>query len=199
MQRPSNKEEPKQLWIISYADFMTVLMIFFLVMYGTTVMAKNARQKTMPEPQAAFSESMKRIKDRLQDQVEINEEQSKTTIRLGEAILFQSGHADLSNNAIRTLEELANSINLVEGQVVIEGHTDNVPVNSKSYKSNWELSAARAFSVIHALGDHGVKPSRLAAWGFGDTRPVAPNDTEMHRAQNRRIEVVILKSNKKTA
>jgi chemotaxis protein MotB len=156
-------------------------------------------KKTMPEPQAAFSESMKRIKNRLQDQVEINEEQSKTTIRLGEAILFQSGHADLSNNAIRTLEELANSINLVEGQVVIEGHTDNVPVTSAVFKSNWELSAARAFSVIHALGEHGVNTARLAAWGFGETRPVAPNDTELHRAQNRRIEIVILKAKQKTA
>jgi chemotaxis protein MotB len=197
MQPPIYKEEPKQLWIISYADFMTVLMIFFLVMYGTTVMAKNARQKMIPADQALFSESMKRIKDRLHDQVEINDEQSKTTIRLGEAILFQSGRSDLSNSAIRTLEELAKSIKLVEGDVIVQGHTDNVPMRGGRYKSNWELSAARTFSVIKELTRNGVPPERLAAWGFGEHRPLVDNLSAENRAQNRRIEVVVLKKKPK--
>jgi chemotaxis protein MotB len=112
--------------------------------------------------------------------------------------LFASGSATLSEDARTTLEELANSIKLTEGDVIIEGHTDNAPILGRRYKSNWELSAARAFSVINALSDRGIEPRRLAAWGFGENRPVAPNDGAVNMAKNRRIEIVILKKKAKT-
>ncbi len=187
------------LWLISYSDFMTILMIFFLAMYGYTYLAKAALLKAEKKQltYSEFAQRMQKIKEGLGEQVKVQDDVDKVVLKLGEKILFASGSATLSDSASGTLEELANSIKLIEGVVIVEGHTDNVPIRAGRYKSNWELSSARAYSVISELSKQGVASERLAAWGFGENRPLVDNDTPEHRNENRRIEVVVLK--KKTA
>jgi len=189
------RRTPRQLWLISYSDFMTILMIFFLAMYGYTYLAKVNLLKSNPQKYARteFSARMNEMKQKLGKQLVVKEDVDKVTLQLSDKILFASGSAALNREAIPTLEDLAKSVKLMEGEVIVSGHTDDVPVVGGRFKSNWELSAARAFSVIQALTKAGLSPQRLAAWGFGENRPVVPNTSAENRAENRRIEVIILK------
>ena len=107
-------------------------------------------------------------------------------------ILFPSGVATLSNRAIPALDALATTLVKYPNPVRVEGHTDNRPIASKIYPSNWELSAARAASVVHRFANGGVGPDRLSVIGFGEYRPLQPNDTPAHRDANRRVVIVIL-------
>jgi chemotaxis protein MotB len=107
-------------------------------------------------------------------------------------ILFPSGVATLSNRAIPALDALATTLVKYPNPVRVEGHTDNRPIASKVYPSNWELSAARAASVVHRFANGGVDPNRLSVIGFGEYRPLQPNDTPAHRDANRRVVIVIL-------
>jgi len=191
----SDRRAPIQLWLISYSDFMTILLIFFLCMYGYTHMARMSLLKSQQKHISYddFSKLVNKLKGSLGQNLEVINGVDKVVVQLREKILFQSGRANLTTDAVGTLAELANSIKLVDGDIIVQGHTDTVPVVGGPFKSNWELSAARAFSVIEALTQSGVMPERLSAWGFGENRPMAPNDKEENRIQNRRIEVVILK------
>lgn len=182
------------LWLVSYSDFMTILMIFFLGLYGYTILAKAALAKKAPKMNyTEFAEAISKIKGPSGEDVEVQQDIGKVILNLPEKILFSSGHAELNANSKRTLEDVAKSLKLVDGEIVVEGHTDNVPVRGGSYESNWELSAARSFSVIEQLARAGVPQDRLAAWGFGEQRPVVPNTDAASRAKNRRIEIVVLK------
>ncbi|HEX4024317.1 MAG TPA: flagellar motor protein MotD [Steroidobacteraceae bacterium] len=109
-------------------------------------------------------------------------------------ILFGSGQARLSRPAIGALQRLAAVLEPWPNAVRVEGHTDNRPIDTAAFPSNWELSAARAASVVHLFMDRGIAPDRLAVLGFGQYRPVAPNTTAAGRNANRRVEVVILGS-----
>jgi chemotaxis protein MotB len=110
-------------------------------------------------------------------------------------LLFPSGSARLSPSAVTAIQHLAAVLMHYPNPVRVEGFTDNVPIRTVQFASNWELSAARAGSVVHVLSGHGVAPSRLAVIGFGDQRPIATNATAVGRESNRRVVVVIL-SNK---
>lgn len=110
-------------------------------------------------------------------------------------LLFPSGSARLSPSAVAAIRHLAAVLMHYPNPVRVEGFTDNVPIRTVQFASNWELSAARAGSVVHVLSGHGVAPSRLAVIGFGDQRPIATNATAVGRDSNRRVVVVIL-SNK---
>lgn len=110
-------------------------------------------------------------------------------------VLFDSGKAVLRNESFDTLDKVGRVLNTTvkDLSVGIEGHTDNEPIKKSGWKSNWELSAARAMSVLHYLSDEmGVNPQRLSATGYGEYRPVASNETKEGRQQNRRVEIVIL-------
>jgi chemotaxis protein MotB len=106
-------------------------------------------------------------------------------------ILFPSGSAQLSPGALSVLEQLALVLAPLPNAIRVEGHTDNVPIRTSAFYSNWELSAARAGSVVRVLAAHGVAPTRLAVVGFGEHRPKTSNDTEQGRNANRRVIVVI--------
>ncbi len=108
-------------------------------------------------------------------------------------MLFSRGDADLRPAEMGLLDKVAQVINTVPNQVRVEGHTDSLPIHTPRFPSNWELSAVRATTVLRYFEGHQVSASRLEATGSADQRPVAPNDTEEHRGQNRRVEVVILK------
>ncbi|HET9865469.1 MAG TPA: flagellar motor protein MotD [Steroidobacteraceae bacterium] len=107
-------------------------------------------------------------------------------------ILFASGEAVLSDKAIPALDALAETLLKYPNPVRVEGHTDNRPINTRYYPSNWELSAARAASVVHRFARAGLAPSRLSVIGFGEYRPAKPNDTVAGRDANRRVVIVIL-------
>ena len=109
-------------------------------------------------------------------------------------LLFPSGSAQLSPSAVAAITRLAAVLMRYPNAIRVEGFTDNVPIKTVQFASNWELSAARAGSVVHVLSAHGVAPSRLAVIGFGDQRPIASNATAAGREANRRVVVVILSS-----
>lgn len=112
-----------------------------------------------------------------------------------EEVLFDSGKSRLKDSATPILDKVARVLNesVPDMSVGIEGHTDNVPIRFSGWKSNWELSAARAMSVLHYLVDEKkVAPNRVSATGYGEFKPVASNDTKEGRQLNRRVEIVIL-------
>ncbi|WP_129644864.1 flagellar motor protein MotD [Peristeroidobacter agariperforans] len=110
-------------------------------------------------------------------------------------ILFPSGVAKLSAEAQNILKQLAQTLKPFPNAIRVEGHTDNLPIKSAAFTSNWELSAARAASVVHLFTDSGLDPHRLAIVGLGEYRPAYPNDTEQNRNLNRRVLLVILSGN----
>jgi chemotaxis protein MotB len=107
-------------------------------------------------------------------------------------ILFASGQARLSAESTAVLRRLAATLRPFPNPIRVEGHTDNVPINTREFRSNWELSAARAATVVHLLMEEGIAPPRLAVIGLGEYRPVKPNDTPEGRNANRRVLLVIL-------
>lgn len=195
---PLPGRNPMNVWLVSYSDFMTILTIFFLAMYGYTYL--DAASLLIPKrgdiSYSMFAEMVEKLKADAGAELKVQEDVDKVTIELSEKILFPSGSAQLNAGAEKTIQGLASSLNKVEGDVIVQGHTDNVPIRGGRFESNWELSAARAFSVIEKLTALGVPEKRLSAWGFGENRPLVKNDTADERAQNRRIEIVVFKTKK---
>ncbi len=115
----------------------------------------------------------------------------------GKPVMFDSGSAQIRPEFVPILEKVAEELMKIPNDIRIEGHTDNRPIHTPMFPSNWELSAARATSVLRFLVGKGIDPSRLSAVGYGEFRPVASNDTPEGRAKNRRVEILVLK--RKTA
>jgi chemotaxis protein MotB len=108
-------------------------------------------------------------------------------------VLFDTGKADLKPVGQQVLDAVAPALRNLPNDVSVEGHTDNVPINGGPFASNWELSAVRATTVVRYLvGTDGLRANRMSATGFADTKPVVPNDSPAHQAQNRRVDVVVL-------
>lgn len=110
-------------------------------------------------------------------------------------LIFDSGKAKIRSEALPLLAKVSGILkdNMAQYNIGIEGHTDNVPIKQSGWKSNWELSTARALSVLHYLAnDQGISPERLSAIGYGEYRPLDSNETSIGRKQNRRVEIVIL-------
>ncbi len=123
-------------------------------------------------------------------QIKLSELEGKVTVRMGEKILFPSGSATISPEGKATLKTIGEAFAAVKGRMIrVDGHTDNVPIKSARFPSNWELSAARAIAVVRYLQEEKIDPSLLAAAGYGEFQPIASNDTPEGRAENRRIEI----------
>lgn len=190
----SERRSASHLWLISYSDFMTILLIFFLSMYGYTYLARASQAKLQKViTYSEFADVVSKMKENLGSDIEILDDFERITIKLQDKILFGSGENKLGGPARQTLAELANSLKLVNGDIIVQGHTDNVPIKRGHFKSNWELSAARSFSVIEELTQNGIEPQRLSAWGFGENRPIKSNQTKQGQLENRRIEIILLK------
>ncbi|RMG21527.1 MAG: endoflagellar motor protein [Deltaproteobacteria bacterium] len=117
----------------------------------------------------------------------------RMVVALATDVLFPSGSAKLSEEGKQAITEVAQLLKEVKGKKFqIEGHTDNVPIKTAKFPSNWELAAARAITVLKTMVEAGMEPERLSAASFADTRPAADNSTKEGRAQNRRIEIVVL-------
>ncbi|MBU2573818.1 MAG: OmpA family protein [Elusimicrobia bacterium] len=109
-------------------------------------------------------------------------------------MLFASGRAELKEPAKKVLAPIAAELKKLPNSIIIEGHTDNVPIRHGKYTSNWELSMARAYSVLLFMSEQGINPKRLAGIGYGENLPAADNATAGGRAKNRRIEISLMKT-----
>ena len=114
-------------------------------------------------------------------------------ISLKDVILFDLGKAELKSSSFKTLNVLVGLAKTVGNPISIEGHTDNVPIKNAAYASNWELSSARAVSVLHYFESKKIAKKRLQFVGYGENQPIYPNDTKAHKQANRRVNIVILR------
>ncbi|MFN3830097.1 MAG: OmpA family protein [Tepidimonas ignava] len=126
------------------------------------------------------------------EEVQLLRREDGLIFRIPSEVLFSAGEAELTPAGRAVIDRLLPTINrLPDYTIVVEGHTDNVPIQTVRFPSNWELSAARAGSVVRHLEARGINPTRLRATGYADTRPIAPNDTPANRALNRRVEITL--------
>jgi chemotaxis protein MotB len=159
----------------------------------------NELEKLRAEEQNKFEDVKRMLESKLrgeiQDkQVSLKMEDGALIIVLSDNILFDSGKAELKDGSHELLNNVSNIIDreLSDKNIGIGGHTDNVPITHSSWKSNWELSTARATNVLHYLEEWGVAANRLSATGYGEYRPVVSNATKEGCSENRRVEIMIL-------
>jgi chemotaxis protein MotB len=124
--------------------------------------------------------------------MEFEEQEKGFSIIIRDDFLFNSGRAEINSSGMSVLRAIGSRFEKFEGEVIVEGHTDNVPITTERFPSNWELSIARAVSTVKYLSEElGVSPVVLSAAGYGDTKPRASNDTPDNRSKNRRIEIIL--------
>lgn len=150
------------------------------------------REQENSELQAAKAELEKRLKGA--KGVSVGMDERGLVVTFVAEVLFDSGLAKIRPSADELLDKVVNVINdqVADRNIAIEGHTDNEPIKKSGWKSNWELSTARATSVLHYLEGKGTTPNRLQATGYGEYRPIASNDMKEGRQKNRRVEIIIL-------
>jgi chemotaxis protein MotB len=155
----------------------------------------------LPAQAAAAAAALARLADQVaqamnqlvrKDMVTIRRSDFWIEVEMKTDILFPSGSARLADNAVDIIEQLGGVLAPFPNPIRVEGYTDNKPIKTAVFYSNWELSAARAGSVVRVLANHGVGPDRLAVIGYGEQRPLKVNDTEEGRNANRRVVIVIL-------
>jgi chemotaxis protein MotB len=236
--RPEREDnDSHDRWLVSYADFITLLFAFFVVMYAISQLNEGKYRllsealtqafkpdgaqpdRRPPAPQgAAPGEVGGRGPDGQADagmqaiardlinaldplvkggQVRVTESGLGISVEINASVLFASGEAELQPSALSVLASVANVLAPLPNDVEVEGHTDNAPIATPRFPSNWELSTARASSVVRLFIDQGVAPVRLAAVGYADTRNISPNTTPEGRAQNRRVTIMILPEKKR--
>ncbi len=228
----AHEEHPDERWVISYADLVTLLFGFFIILYATAdanevkmeALARGLAEAfnvpvregsaggslfdggtgIIPERNDARSldldlEMIQRIVQEesaragLLGQIQVTRESDSIVIRLADNLVFPSASADIRPEARALLAIVADALNTTPNQVRVEGHTDNVPLATERYPSNWELSSARATAVLRLLAEElGVRPERLFAAGYAEFRPIADNRLPEGRALNRRADIVIL-------
>lgn len=197
----------KRSW--ATAIFFLVAGFFVINLTGCTIVFQKGRKSDVEKIQSLqnevdrLSKIMAELEEKLKglEGVSLNMEARGLVITFLDEILFDSGKDKIRAEAFSALDKVASVIvdKASDLNVGVEGHTDNEPIKYSGWKSNWELSTARATSVLHYLVGKGVSPSRLAAIGYAEQRPVASNDTLEGRRKNRRVEVVILPELKKSS
>ncbi|HET6514365.1 MAG TPA: OmpA family protein [Thermodesulfovibrionales bacterium] len=219
--RRQRDDDHTDRWVVSYADFITLLFAFFTVMYAISHVDTGKLERFAGSMRSAFRatgsgelntniiegirpipyEDMqleKDIRSTLENFVTIpgvtvSRDKRGVRISLGDSVLFDSGTAEIREEAKPLLQSVASVLKRTENAVVIEGHSDNVPVRGGKNASNWELSTARATSVLMALlADHTINPARFSAAGYGEYRPVVSNVTPEGRAKNRRVDIIFV-------
>ncbi|MBI5743528.1 MAG: OmpA family protein [Elusimicrobia bacterium] len=176
--------EPAPPWMVNYADLMTELVCFFVILYALSAALNKDMQQAQQEVQEMIKEG------KMAGQVQMDKEGMRITLEeQSQVAFFESGRADLTDQMVSQMDKLAPVLmKLAEKHdIIVEGHTDNVPIATKQYASNWELSTARATSVVKDLLGKKFPPKHLAAVGYGEYHPIVPNDTELNRKKNRRV------------
>jgi chemotaxis protein MotB len=211
-------EEESSRWTLPYGNLMTVCMIFFFILYALTFWTNKVDyERIVTKIQTSLSKfdlkHLKKLEDEVTEVTAAKEMQDriveegidkyakiditahKIKISLTSPILFDLGSAELKEEAKAVLDSICPLLeSLPNNEVIIEGHTCNLPVSGGKYKSNWGLSLARAIAVIDYFTKvKNFNPARFSAAGYGEYKPLYPNDCEENRAKNRRIEIVILR------
>lgn len=127
----------------------------------------------------------------LGDDIEVIVNDGSISFRISSEILFGSGRAELEDAGLDVIDRLVPTLAAGGHRIIVEGHTDNLPIQTERFPSNWELSASRASSVVRYLQLAGIESTRLSATGYADTRPLADNGDEQGRASNRRVELIM--------
>ncbi|AXL49228.1 motility protein B [Paraburkholderia caffeinilytica] len=202
-------------WLISYADLITTLMVLFLALY-VLQLAKNreldikmlerrevktataAGNAPTPVAMSGAPEAARRqllsLLAPLQDnrQITISNASQGVEIAINAKILFNSGDARLLPESFGVLAQIAGVLrDRSKNNILVEGHTDNVPISTAKYESNWELSSARAGAVVRFFADKGIEPHRMAAIGRADNFPLIIGDDAAARAANRRVTILV--------
>jgi chemotaxis protein MotB len=149
-----------------------------------------ASQRELDEVQADMSSNLAALIR--SNAVQVQRRGDAVEVRISADILFASGQAEPTGAAVPVLQGLADSLKPWPNAVRVEGHTDNLPLRTGGFRSNWELSGARAGAVVRLFADRGIDPSRLAVVGYGQYRPLQGNDTPAGRNANRRVAIMIL-------
>ncbi|HDS1734500.1 flagellar motor protein MotD [Pseudomonas sp. BP8] len=239
--RHTEEHENHERWLVSYADFITLLFAFFVVMYsissineGKYKVVSQALLGVFNDPERSMqpipigdeqplsvrpavplvkdseetdaglaqtsTDPLQTISDDVRDafgdlisanQMTVRGNELWVEIELNSSLLFGSGDAMPSDTAFAIIEKVANILKPFANPVHVEGFTDNLPIRTAQYPTNWELSASRAASIVRLLAMNGVNPGRMASVGYGEYQPVATNDTAEGRARNRRVVLVI--------
>jgi len=233
--RHQEEHENHERWLVSYADFITLLFAFFVVMYSISSInegkykilsdsltgvfnqpdraikpipvGEERPRTTEPDRSLVDEESAQSSASELQniansvreafggliqsEQLKVSGNELWIEIELSSSLLFTSGDAIPNNSAFDIIEKIAKILAPYENPIHVEGFTDNLPIQTAQFPTNWELSTARAASIVRMLSMDGVNPSRLAAVGYGEFQPVADNATAEGRGRNRRVVLVI--------
>lgn len=155
----------------------------------------QSMEETLEQKQQSLMDILNGIIDDkgLEDFISVQKVERGVSVILVDSLLFQSGSADLKAESRPTLMDISKVLNEIDNQIIVEGHTDNLPIHTYLFSSNWELSTARAVVVTRFLVESaGVNPTRISAQGYGEFRPIAPNDTAENKAKNRRVNILIL-------
>lgn len=226
-------------WLLTYADLITLLAVFFIVMYAIStvnmqkmeaiaeslsVVLKGQSMSILESPgpsivpgssgqvrsegansqQGELDEVRQQIADFIKAQekaergfssnIVILEQERGLVISLKDTLLFPKGSAVLTPQAREIIYEVGKSLKEVPNFIRIEGHTDNLPIHTAQFPSNWELSVLRATNVTQMLiRGNDIPPERISATGYSEYRPLVPNNSELNRSMNRRVDIVILK------
>ena len=234
------EHENHERWLVSYADFITLLFAFFVVMYAISSVNEGKYRVLSDSMEAAFKEvprsiqpiqigqvtkavnselqpiqmreqntsrkldkplqpardivgnieaRMKRWID--QGKISVNGNDKWIDVEINTSVLFSLGSAELSLQAEHMLDELAAVLVSTANPIYVSGHSDNLPIKTNRFPSNWELSAARAVSVVRLFAAQGIEPQRMGAIGFGEHRPVSDNESQSGRMKNRRVVIRI--------
>jgi chemotaxis protein MotB len=156
-----------------------------------TMQQIEAETKKRNEIYARFVSQLQKMIDA--GQLSVSIEKGRIVINLPDNVLFKTGHANVNAEGQKVLKEIANVLKeFKDRRFQVEGHTDNVPIKSSRYPSNWELSTARALNVVHLMIEEGMNPQNISAAGYGEFQPRADNETAEGRKLNRRIEIIML-------
>lgn len=194
------------IWLITLSDLLTLLLVFFIFCFlvarssGTREKAPNPRATPLPvaapqEPTPWSVEEGKLLSAisalRTKDGVSLQTGKGEVIITLKERVTFRPGQAQVLPSSEPVLDTIGATLKANPSlPVEIAGYTDNVPINTARYRSNWELSVARATNVLaYLVRKYGLDPSRFSVTGHADLNPLMPNDTPEHRAENRRVEI----------
>lgn len=154
----------------------------------------ESAQELLEREMAAQAEALKEaLRDEIdQGTVTVETEGAKIILRIREQGSFRSGSANLNPGFYDVMDRISKVLQDTPGDIVVAGHTDNIPIRTGRFRSNWELSSARAVTVVHAmLRNPQIDPDRVLIEGWADTKPLVPNDTPENRAQNRRVELLV--------
>ncbi len=221
--RHQEGHDNEERWLLTYSDLITLLLGLFVILYamskidaGKYAEFVNAMEGVFGSPKGIMSghggvvqspvpsvqaERQKIIDElgsamHLEDKklpISISYNERGITVHIMEEMLFASGSAEIISTSLVALDSLATVLRGLSNDIRVEGHTDNVPINTPFFPSNWHLSVARAVNIgYYLIQHHGLNPERVSVVGFSEYRPLVPNDTPENRARNRRVDIVIL-------